>query len=178
MINLRTCAAVALLTIGTFASRADLNYDPSATPPAPVLDAGWAYDEISAAFVDSLDSPYVYNLAGPAEFTITDSFIQGDTFYVYDNLSLILTTTFGGSPPNLPLPLGSAGPGWSWGTVLLGAGAHSLTIQGDAAVGAPAGFYTRLDSVRDVPDGGSLGLLSGLLWTGMLGLRSLRQRRS
>ena len=43
---------------------------------------------------------------------------------------------------------------FSEGSVVLSAGSHSLTVQSDVATGsAPAGFYTKLDSV---PDGGSL----------------------
>ena len=67
-----------------FASPILLNFNPLLPAPAPVLNAGWASDRINAANVDSLDSAYRYDLACPALFTITDDFVVGDTYKVYD----------------------------------------------------------------------------------------------
>ncbi|HNS19909.1 MAG TPA: hypothetical protein PKH24_05390 [Sedimentisphaerales bacterium] len=146
---------------------------------APVLDAGWDYDQISASFVDSSGSPYVYDLAAPAYFRITDQYVVGDTYYVYDFGTLILTTTasYVGDPTGFS---GDGEDGWvsslySGGEVLLVSGAHSLTVQGDGAGGVPAGFYTQLTSaVPSVPVPGAV--LLGTLGTGLVGW--LRRRRS
>jgi hypothetical protein len=130
-----------------------LNYDPEMPAPAPVLDAGWASDQIDYAFVNSLDSPYVYNLTNSAYFRITDDYIVGDTYYVYDFSSLILTT----SAPYAGIPTGFMGggenawqdPAYSGGEVLLAPGYHYLTVQGDGIGGLPAGLWTQLTTVPE-----------------------------
>ena len=144
---------------------------------APVLDAGWFGDQINLAFVDSLGSPYVYNLTGPALFRITDDFIVGDIYYVYDFGAPILTTSlpYAGVPTGFPDPGESAwqNPAYSGGEVLLAAGAHQLTIQGCGVGGLPAGFYTQLSSPI-VPAPGAI-LLGGI---GVSLVSWLRRRRA
>ncbi len=146
---------------------------------APILDAGWAADQIDAAATDSVFSPYVYDLSGDAVFSITDAFIPGDTYFVYDSGSLILTTSFfAGTPFAIPSD-STADAAWaddlfSKGSVLLGAGAHSLTIQGDGKGGLPAGFYARLDTATSVPEPGTIVLLG----SGLAGLGFWRRFRA
>ena len=153
------------------------NYDPDGTPPAPVLDAGWFYDQINGRFVDSVDSPYIYNLTGPAYFRITDDFVVGDTFYVYDFGTLILTTStpYAGVPTGFPNPGESAwqNPSYSGGEVLLAPGAHQLTVQGDGLGGLPAGLYTQLTSAP-IPAPGAI--LLGSIGVGLVSW--LRRRRT
>ena len=157
------------LVAGTFSTYA-LNYDPTKPAPAPILDAGYTYDQVNAAGIDSVDSPYLYTpLATAATFTITDDFVVGDTYKVYDFGALILTTAVQGG--GQPYGGGVGGAAYSWGSVLLSAGNHSLTVQGDGAGGLPAGFYTRLDTARQTPDTGSFALVGGVVWAGLLGLR-------
>lgn len=129
-----------------------INYDPLLPAPAPTLDAGWASDVITGAFVPSSDSPYAFVLTAPAVFTITDNFIYGDTYFVTDGGPLILTTLFFSHPgfvfdPSQNVAL--ADPGYSKGSVLLGIGPHLLSVSGDGVGGIPAGFFTRLDSVPE-----------------------------
>lgn len=123
---------------------------------APVLDAGWDSDVIVAASTDSLGSPYIFTLTGPASFSITDAFIVGDQYSVYDFGSLILTTSLlpTRTPFAVPSGDGIADAAWSsglyqTGQILLSAASYSLTVQGDGVGGLPAGFYTRLDSVPE-----------------------------
>jgi hypothetical protein len=156
-------------------STAGANFDPDATPPAPILDAGWFYDQINAAFVDSIDSPYSYNLARPAYFRITDQFIVGDLYFVRDFGNLILTTTlpYAGVPTGFG-GVGEAGwtnPAYSGGEVLLGAGPHSLTVQGNGVGGIPAGFYTQMTTI---PAPGAI--LLGSIGVGVVNW--LRRRRT
>lgn len=165
-----------VLVVGSV-SNAAFNYDPDATPPAPVLDAGWAYDQIDAAFVNSVDSPYIYNLTNPAYFRITDDFIVGDTYFVYDFGTQILAT----SASYAGVPTGFSDPGetawqssaYSGGEVLLAEGAHHLVIHGDGAGGLSAGFYTQLTSAP-VPAPGAI--LLGSIGVGLVGW--LRRRRT
>jgi len=149
----------------------------SAASAAPVLDGGWASDQINGAFIDSQDSPYVYSLTGPAYFRVTDDYVDGDTYYVRDFGTLILTTTlsYAGAPTGF---VGGGEPAWvspmySGGEVLLAPGAHSLTLQGDGVAGIPAGFWTQLTSAP-IPAPGAL-LLGGL---GVSLVSWLRRRRS
>ena len=166
-----------IIAVAGAVSTAAPNYDPNGIPPAPILDAGWFYDQIDGRFVDSVDSPYIYNLTGPAHFRITDDFIVGDTFYVYDFGSLILTT----STPYAGVPTAFSDPGesawqnavYSGGEVLLAPGAHNLTVQGDGLGGLSAGFYTQLTSTT-IPAPGAI--LLGSIGVGFVSW--LRRRKT
>jgi len=149
----------------------------------PVLDAGWFYDQINPAETGgpsnpSVSSPYVFTLGGSAVFSITDAFIVGDTYKVYDSGSLILSTSVGAGAAFAPSVLyPSADTAWksglySIGSIWLGAGAHTITIAGDGVGGLPAGFYDRLDHVPD--SSATLGLI-GL---GLMAIVAVRRRLS
>ncbi len=168
----------AICLVAMMVSTASANYDPAGNPPAPVLDAGWSYDQINQAFVNSLDSPYIYNLTNPAYFRITDDFIVGDIYFVRDFGNLILTTTlpYAGVPTGFPNPGESAwqNPAYSGGEVLLAVGPHQLTVQGNGAGGVPAGLYTQLTSAPPIPAPGAV--LLGSIGVSLVGW--LRRRRT
>lgn len=164
-------ALVASAPLFAISNSAVSNAGPSAGPAlAPTLDAGWGYDQINAAFQNSINSPATFNLTGcGALFSITDDFVPGDTFFVYDFGNLILTTTISGGGQTFGGGVGGAA--YSWGSVALSAGVHVITIQGDGVGGVPAGLYTRLDAIPCVPDAGSTALLGGAALVGLVGLR-------
>jgi hypothetical protein len=178
MKRMRVSASLAVLVLlgGALTAQAGLiNWDPSLPAPAPILDAGWAYDQVDALPpTPSVDSPYVYNLTAPAVFTITDDFVSGDTYNVLDFGIQILATSnsaamaaFGAGDPT-----GWTTAGYYKGQILLAAGAHILEVTGNGEGGLSAGFYTRIDSV---PEPGSLTLFG--LGLGALCLLRLRKGR-
>jgi len=167
----------------SFVAAASLALLPLAGTATPVLNEGWAYDQIEGTqqadtWTASIGSDYILQLADAATFRITDSFAPDDRYQVWDFGSLLLTTTFyvGGVIPGPSFADANAAwanADYSHGEVILGAGTHHLRIYGDLVGGAPAGFYTRIDSV---PDAGSLAAIAALLWAGLLGVRRLRRR--
>ena len=176
-------ATVLMLAAAGAAQASVLNIDPTAPDPMPTLGVGWVADEISAPFVPSDASPYTFTLAASAIFRITDQFVPGDTYFVYNGAvtpaNLILTTVFNG--PQAPLtpvgdPTGEAGwesGDYSHGQITLGPGTYALTVEGDGVGGTPAGFYTRLDSATVTPEPSTFAIM-GL--SGVAGLVFYRRR--
>lgn len=138
-----------LKTLATSASACAVAF--SMACAAPVVDGGWYADELQTAGGTTDNSPYAITLTKPAWFRITDAFLTGDDWQVFNFGSPLLD-------PGLqafPAPFGDnadADDGWTSvdfesGEILLGVGSYRITIAGDGGGGLPAGVFTRLDTV-------------------------------
>lgn len=122
--------------------------------------------------------PWTLDLAAPVVLKITDAFLKGDSFEVYDFGILKLTTPSvdllqyygsdcGTDPKNC---YGAAG--FSYGTFDLAAGPHSLTIRVADSPYNQGAAYFRVDRTVSTPEPGSMLLLV----LGIIGIGVLRRR--
>ena len=117
-------------------------------------------------------------LSGPATIDLTDRYIIGDQFSLYDGATLLGTTSdtyWDGLPSGCSTGDACwANPFVSKGSFLLGVGSHSLRIKVvDTAPRYPSGSGFIRATSTSVPEPGSLALLGA----GLLGLAMLRRRQ-
>ena len=92
---------------------------------APWVSFGWG----SGAPVVSFDT-FQFTAAGPVQVQVTDDFLTGDRFEVYDSGTLIGTTSVsaGGGAGAVGPDAAFADPDYSSGSFSLGVGAHNISI--------------------------------------------------
>ena len=112
------------------------------------------------------------------ELTVTDAFLSGDQFSVYDNLAFLGLTS---NPGSVGDQIGANYDGavadarWSSGEWLLGAGSHSIDIFVVASPFGAGGAALRVDT-HAVPEPSTFALL-GLGGLG-LAVGAYRRRRA
>lgn len=118
------------------------------------------------------DSPaWTITLLSGADLTVTDAFLKGDEFEVFNFGSSIGSTPVvasSGSGTNDP-ELAILDPGYSSASFFLAPGSYSFTIKvTDSPFGGGAGYFR----VASVPEPSTLLLLGG----GLLGLAGFRRK--
>jgi hypothetical protein len=175
----RSSAALALAAVFALALPR-----PAAADTIVPVDGSWqSFFWISGPGVFNDGGAFTFHWPGAVKLTVTDAFVVGDRFQVYDFGNLIGTTSQPtlGVPDEPNLDAGLADPNFSHGFFTLPAGSHSLTFKTvEVAPGFPdggAGFKLQPASVdtRQVPEPTALALAClggvGLAW------RTVRRRK-
>lgn len=130
---------------------------------AITVDSGWVPFSFGAVGSGASGQPFTFSSAGTTTLTVTDAFLSGDRFEVFNfasSLGLTSAPTSSGvdifSNPDGAL----LDPQWSSGSWVLGAGSYSITITTVASPFGGGGAYLRVDSGGTVPDGSSTFVLA------------------
>ncbi len=135
--------------------------------------SGWQQFSWSAAPpTDAAENPFTFTLTQPGYLSVVDCYIDGDQFEVRDGTTLIATTSV---PKNDGYFVGTPDAAWadhpdfSWASIPLAAGAHSINIRLIAAAAGPPGgaAFLRVDNEQFGIPVPTLG------WAGLVGLAAL-----
>lgn len=146
--------------------------------PLP-LNGTWqgTVDETISGGLGFFSQTWTFN--GPGEVQVTDIYVTGDMYNVYDNNVLLGSSS---TVPSAPLfgtytsnpSVGWGNPDYSHFSYILGAGSHSITIE---LIQLPDGYNDGTYSIRGLatPDSGPgvIGLL-GIVTVLIVGARARR----
>jgi hypothetical protein len=145
------------------------------------VDGGWAsFTWLRGPNVFNQEGAFTFNAAIPTTLTVTDAYLDGDRFLVYDKaLPLFLTSRpvdDGAYTDDPDTALHDAR--WSSGAVVLAPGEHAITVEAVQVTGGypGGGAFLRVDSgggVGTTPEPGTLALAA----LGAAGLAAARLRR-
>lgn len=133
-------------------------FDSDVNDPPINIGAGWsATSTVPPAFFWSGTIP-VYSSSGPFTFTsvvpvtmdVTDDFLKGDQFNVYDNTVLVGTTSLvavDATSPEVGPDAAFADATYSSGSFILGPGSHSIDIEAIGASFTSGRGYIRITTV-------------------------------
>ena len=154
----------------------DPNHSPLAAGCQPADPSGVpCRDGIGSTFLGN--SPWTFTAESLAEMTVTDAFLAGDSFDVFDFGALMGSTpsvATGGADCGLNPSICFSAPGISHASFVLPAGAHSITVGVHEAQILGEGFF-RLDTV---PEPSTFGVTALLLLTILLARRRLMSGQS
>ncbi len=174
--------------LGLLCATAVIAIAPAASATVIIAGSGWQIDTLATANAATTSSPWTFTITGPATFSVSDAFVVGDIYKLFDTATstLLATSTFFAGLAG-DVQSGTTGPagaifGVAWQDVTfsklaytLAAGTYSFTINGDGAGGLPAGLGVRLDLIGGVPEPTTWAAM--ILGFGLVGT-SLRRRRT
>lgn len=145
------------------------------------VDGGWTtflFGESGSIITDEAtgDSSYDFLLAESAVLKVTDAYIIGDVFEIFDNGVSIFTTgpfDLGGLPTTHP-EAAFNGSVYSHGSFVLGAGSHSITGVATSSPTGSGGAFIELTKAA-VPEPAAWAMM--IAGFGMVG-QMVRRRRS
>jgi hypothetical protein len=144
-----------------------------------VVGGGWRlfqFDGPGSSIRDSGtgDSSYDFLLGGPATLNVTDAYVIGDVFEIFDNgVSVFTTGAFNLAGPTTDDAEGAfAGTTYSRGSIVLAAGSHSITGVATSSPTGAGGAFIELVS-GGVPEPATWAMM--LAGFGMVGVMARRR---
>jgi len=156
-ILLTTFLMTTMMTQYVYSQTSENNNFPVIKPQVAVLQVAVPNDGSFVAFTfggpGSVAGPFEFDctLGGGCRITVTDAFLQGDQFEVFDFGASIGTTSAVaasgscGTNPDVCL----ASPGASSGVFNVGEGAHSMTIVAIVSPFGSGGAFFKIDQIED-----------------------------
>jgi len=147
--------------------------------PPLTVDGGWQEFFFGGVGSFNDEGPWTFSSATPTILTVTDAFLDGDQFNVYDNAALLGATSVpvnDGTQVNDDPDAAFASPKFSHGQWFLVAGNHSITIEAILSPYGSGAGYLRADTAQSIVPLPAAAW-SGLALLGMMGIAAVRRIR-